>query len=269
LESDAQSETLTLDLRMSHTSQLPNLIARLERIEPKGPCVLAFDGDGTLWSGDVGEDFFHFAIARQLIRSAALPALNDLARAHQVPLHAEPNAQALALFGAFTNGRLPERTACEMMAWCYAGWSPAALLQQIQTALVEQRLADRYFSPLRDVLSWARARGHRPVVVSASPHPVVVEAVRHLGFEAEDVAAGEMHAHEDLYTTAFKYPLPYADTKVSALKRLAQDLPILAAFGDNVFDLEMLREALVPVAVRPKAILTARLSELAEYALLA
>jgi phosphatidylglycerophosphatase C len=254
---------------MLRSTAVSDLIARLDQTMPSAAAILAFDGDGTLWSGDVGEEVFRAAISNGWLQAAALPDLNQVAERYQLPVYNEANAQASGLFRAFEAGRLPERVACEMMAWCYAGWAPAELAPRIESALVDERLTERYFTPLLEILRWARERGHRTVVVSASPYPVVVAATQALGFAATDVAAGEIDTHEDLYTTRFKYPLPYAETKVLALKRLAGELPVLAAFGDNVFDLEMLREARVPVAVRPKQVLAARLSELAEFALLA
>src|SRR5690349_14780355 len=37
--------------------------------------LLAFDADGTLWSGDVGNDLFLELLAAQAVRQAAYPAL--------------------------------------------------------------------------------------------------------------------------------------------------------------------------------------------------
>lgn len=241
------------------------LLERLAQADPGAPCVVAFDGDGTLWSGDIGEDVFRYAVSNQLIRAEALAPLQQLAAEHRIEPLPEPNQQALRLFEAFEAEQLPELAACEFMAWCYAGWEPAALAEQIRAALREVNLASRYFEPALGVADWARARGHRTVVVSASPHPVVAEAVEPLGFKPEQIAAGLPVINEQhRYDSTLSYPLPYANTKVTALRTLAGDAPILAALGDNVFDIEMLSTAAVAVAVRPKPRLKARLSELAD-----
>jgi phosphoserine phosphatase len=48
-------------------------------------------------------------------------------------------------------------------------------------------------------------------------------------------------------------PIPYAAGKVHNLRaRIGETRTLVAAFGDNAFDVAMLSQASVPVAVRPK-----------------
>ena len=48
------------------------LVLELERrLRADRPSALAFDADGTLWSGDVGEDVFRFAVERGRLRDQA------------------------------------------------------------------------------------------------------------------------------------------------------------------------------------------------------
>ena len=61
---------------------------------------------------------------------------------------------------------------------------------------------------------------------------------------------------------ALAAPVPYAGEKPSALSRATGGRGILASFGDNVFDIELLRAARLAVAVRPKPGLRARLHDL-------
>ena len=56
--------------------------------------------------------------------------------------------------------------------------------------------------------------------------------------------------------------VPYAEAKLTAGRALFGDARWLAAFGDNVFDIEMLTTAEVGIAVRPKPRLEQRLAEL-------
>jgi phosphoserine phosphatase len=56
--------------------------------------------------------------------------------------------------------------------------------------------------------------------------------------------------------------LPYGAGKCVAGRALLVGSHWLGAFGDNVFDLEMLLEAELGVAVRPKPALRARLAEI-------
>jgi phosphoserine phosphatase len=57
-------------------------------------------------------------------------------------------------------------------------------------------------------------------------------------------------------------PIPYAGGKVANLRaRLGPTRPLYAAFGDNAFDIALLSEAFIPVAVRPKPRLRERAGE--------
>ena len=56
-------------------------------------------------------------------------------------------------------------------------------------------------------------------------------------------------------------PIPYGEGKVHGLRARMGATPLLAAFGDNAFDVAMLRSARIPVAVRPKERLLARSHE--------
>jgi phosphatidylglycerophosphatase C len=57
-------------------------------------------------------------------------------------------------------------------------------------------------------------------------------------------------------------PVPYAENKLTAGRALFGDARWLAAFGDNVFDVDMLTTAEVGVAVRPKPRLERELAAL-------
>jgi phosphatidylglycerophosphatase C len=56
-------------------------------------------------------------------------------------------------------------------------------------------------------------------------------------------------------------PIPYGAGKVMHLRAKLGARPLYAAFGDNAFDVAMLREARVPVAIRPKPRLVERAGE--------
>ncbi|HQP37486.1 MAG TPA: haloacid dehalogenase-like hydrolase, partial [Polyangiaceae bacterium] len=64
-------------------------------------------------------------------------------------------------------------------------------------------------------------------------------------------------------------PIPYGPGKVHALRDADPDFRIAAAFGDNVFDLEMLQSSAIPIAVRPKTRLLERVGEVPGVRLLA
>ncbi|HEX7663055.1 MAG TPA: haloacid dehalogenase-like hydrolase [Polyangiaceae bacterium] len=245
-----------------------DLAAVLGRLEaacietPHG--VIAFDADGTLWSGDVGEDFFHALVARRAIKDYARDAL--VAEAHQhkikVELGASPTDVARALYDAYVEGRYPEERTCEMMAWACAGWDKAEIEKHCRGVVEVGRLTSRIHDEVYGVLQWARERGVRTLVVSASPREIVEVAVAKLGIAPEDVVASSSEYLKDKLTTQILRPIPYAEGKVTALRKIIGDLPLIAAFGDNAFDVALLAQARVAVAVRPKERLRARAHEL-------
>src|SRR5262245_49380326 len=65
------------------------LVERLDeelgRLASGGRTLVAFDADGTLWSGDVGIDIFEALMRVDGVREAARAALEAEARAHGLP----------------------------------------------------------------------------------------------------------------------------------------------------------------------------------------
>src|SRR5687768_6730399 len=85
--------------------------------------ALVFDADGTLWFTDVGDDVFRDALERDLLKDEAKAALQRMAARHGLEFDGSPTAIARRLRNAFRAGRLPERELCEVMTWCYAGFT--------------------------------------------------------------------------------------------------------------------------------------------------
>jgi phosphoserine phosphatase len=231
---------------------MDRVLIELERALRAGPGALAFDADGTLWSGDVGEDVFLQATQGRLLRPEAAPALTQMAAEFGVEQRSETNEQATTLYEAYRRGTLPETAACEMMAWAFAGWEEAELFELAETLLSRAELSARRFLPVHRAVDWARDQGLAAVVISASPDFVVRAATHTLGFTALTIAACQPRVVERILTTKLAAPLPYGEHKLTALARLLPGESLLGAFGDNSFDLPLLRAARVAVAVRPK-----------------
>jgi phosphatidylglycerophosphatase C len=239
------------------------LVSRLRELGGGPEHALAFDGDGTLWSGDVGEDMFNAALEQRLLKHEALGALQRVGAEHNIPLEADPNDMARSLFAGYQRGVLAEPLICEVMAWCFAGWSYADLVCIAERTLEQAALAQRLFTPLARVLSWARENQLRTVVISASPDFVVAAAARHWGFAPQELAAARAAQNDEgVLRDHMECPVPYASSKVDEARRLLGGRELLAAFGDNSFDLELLRSSRVPIATRPKPALSRRLGEL-------
>jgi phosphatidylglycerophosphatase C len=237
--------------------------ARLRALlaEP-GDGVMAFDADGTLWSGDVGEDVFHRAVKNEALHDAARPELARVAEQFGIASDGSASQIARRLFDAYLSGTFPERDTCAMMSWCYAGWSVPELRAYARHAFEETHLRGRLFRTLDFAFELAKQHGIRTLVVSASPQAIVEEAAAEWGIAAADVVACRPALDGERILPALAAPVPYAGEKPSALARTTGGRGILASFGDNVFDLELLRAARLAVAVRPKPGLRARLGDL-------
>jgi len=237
--------------------------AMLGETDPRS-AVLAFDGDGTLWSGDVGEDLFHAAMRESFLLNEVEPALIAEATRHELPLNGArgANAVAAALFAAYLDGRYPERETCAMMTWCYAGRELEAVESFARDVLRATALASRLHGELEPILEFAERAGLRCVLVSASPRMIVEPAAALRGFAPAVVAAATPAVANGRVLARLQAPVRYAEDKLTAGRALFGDARWLAAFGDNVFDIEMLTTAEVGVAVRPKPKLDAQLATL-------
>ena len=251
------------------TLSVDTLLPQLEALLPQaaGTASLAFDGDGTLWKGDIGEDFLHAMIEAGDIRPVAVDAMRAVARQAglAVPDRDAGVAVVRRLFDAYIAHQLAEDVICEVITWMCAGWRAEEVDRFAVEVLARRAFATRGHVELSRVLEWARGAGLRTFLVSASPRPIVEAAGAQLGFEARDILA--VTAAVDAFGVVrpeVVRPLPYGPGKASLLAtRLAQEGggALLAAFGDNVFDVPMLEAAELPVVVDPKPRLLAHLAE--------
>jgi phosphoserine phosphatase len=250
-------------LRESTVDEVIARIAEAARAAPGG--AIAFDGDGTLWSGDVGEDFFGAVIASGRITPRARGALAPDAREHGVSDDGSGEQIALRIHRAYLAGAFPEERVCEIMTWVVAGWTFGEVSGFCRELVTKVALADRLHPESLAVVRWADARGIPVHLVSASPRSIVLAAAAVVPVDPSRVVAAQearTEKEEDRVDAAVVRPIPYGPGKVTRLREQLGDRPLYAAFGDNAFDAPMLREAAVRVAVRPKPRLLERASEI-------
>jgi phosphatidylglycerophosphatase C len=234
--------------------------ARIEakvRARPGG--VIATDGDGTLWSGDVGEDFFLAFLDHGRVEPAAVDVLRRDALEHSLSDAGTGSDVARRIYAAYLEGAYPEERVCELMTWCFAGWTRAEAQSFARDVLDRSNLANRLHGELLTVLDRARASGVDTILVSASPFAVVREAGSRLGFDEASIVAALPRYRDDVMMAEVDRPIPYGPGKVTRLReRIGAERTLYAAFGDNLFDVPLLASAAVPVAVRPKTRLRER-----------
>lgn len=239
-----------------------DIIARLKSVRQPGPAALAFDADGTLWSGDVGEDTFECACRDDALKLDGRAALAKIATEHGVSSSGSTAHVAEALYAGYKAGVVTERLMCEVMTICYSGYTEDSLRELASGYLTSRGLPGRARTVLIDVIAWARREGIRCVVISASPTVIVKEGLRLAGIRVDDV--GGAVAKTDaagLILPEMAAPLPYGPQKCVVGQRLLEGFDWLASFGDNAFDVDMMCTARSAFAIFPKPALVARLSE--------
>ncbi len=215
--------------------------------------AIAFDGDGTLWSGDVGEDWFAAVLASGRVTEGARVALAREAVEHGLDATGGASHIAHAIHAAYLGGAFPEERVCEVMTWVTAGWTSEEQAAFAADVVREVGLAARLHEEAIAIVRWAGERGLPVHLVSASPRAVVLEAAKVVGIDPSRVVAAQEVVSGDRIEAAVLRPIPYGPGKVTRLREQLGERPLHAAFGDNVFDAALLREATVRVAIRPKA----------------
>jgi phosphatidylglycerophosphatase C len=241
-------------------------IARLDAIlaslvRAPSETLLAFDADGTLWSGDVGIDNFEALLARGAILPAALATLRDEARSSGLPLVDDPTAQARILYEAYARGAYPEESAFRAMACAFSGYRADAVRKFAIEVAAASGLGARLHPELGPIVNWAARRGVGRYVVSASHAIVVKSCVELLGLPIDGVFAMSQAEENGLLVARLEEPVTYGAGKTKALHAGVAGKTLLGAFGDSAFDLHLLCGARLAVAVRPKPELRRRAAE--------
>jgi phosphoserine phosphatase len=235
-------------------------IEQLSRAQPGG--LVAMDADGTLWDGDVGEDLFHAFLRHGRVEPAALDVIQEQARCHELSDAGSGPDVARRIYAAYLEGRFPEERVCELMTWCFAGWTRTEVRAFARDVVQGGNLPSRLHEEVVWLLERARAAGVDTFVVSASPVDVVVEAAVRIGFREDHVVAARPRWAGEVMLPDVERPIPFGDGKVLRLREQAGPKRTLyAAFGDNAFDVALLSSACVGVAVRPKPRLRQRSHE--------
>lgn len=245
------------------TATVEEVIAAIDEAAAKEPGgALAFDGDGTLWSGDIGEDFFDAVLKRgphevtrdALAREAAEAGIVSTGTAGEI---------AHALHAAYLGGSFPEERICEIVAWIAAGWTLDELDAFCAEAVVAWGLKARLHREAITIVEHARRASIDVFLVSASPLRIVLAGARVVGIDlAKVTAVRERVSAAGVVECGVHRPITYGEGKVTNLRALlGPTRKLYAAFGDNAFDVALLNAAEHRVAIRPKMRLLERRSE--------
>jgi phosphatidylglycerophosphatase C len=234
---------------------------------PTAPCapnpnvMLAFDADGTLWSGDVGNDLFHALIDAQAVRKAAYGALVREAEAYGLAYSENAVEVAQMLFQACEAGQYPEDRCFAMMAWVFAGFTLQDTVAFSRDVARETNLEARLHRFLDPIFDWARNENVPVWVVSASPKWMVEIGAAMFGIPNDQVIGMTPVIKNGTILPELDGLPIYGPNKPLMLREMCPRGSLLGGFGDSSYDVPLLKMAHVPVAVRPKQGLVACLRD--------
>lgn len=205
-----------------------DFVASVLRLNPK---VAAFDCDGTLWSGDAGEGFFSWSMQQGMVSE-------EIAR------------WARARHADYKAGNVAEEIMCGEMCTMYHGLRE----EDIQRATDEYfviGIAPGIFPEMRELVERLRAAGTDVWAVSSSNHWIIRSAMRLFGIPPDRVLAAEAVVENGIIADRLMR-VPSGPGKPEALREVLSAPPD-CAFGNSVWDQEMLAMVKRPFAINPSA----------------
>jgi phosphoserine phosphatase len=200
--------------------------------------VAAFDCDGTLWSGDAGEGFFTWSMQRGMVSE-------------------EKARWARARHADYRAGLVDEDVMCGEMCTMYYGLREEDL-QRATDEFFEIGIAPSVFPEMRELVRCLLTNGTDVWAVSSSNHWIIRSAMRMFGIPPDRVLAAEAVVRNGVILDDL-VRVPSGPGKPEALLE-ALSAPPDAAFGNSIWDREMLEMARHPFAINPNS----RLREIAE-----
>lgn len=217
--------------------------------------VLACDGDGTLWRPDLGDRFVLEWLQSGRVGPAGRAALVRLCRRHGLSGGVGENGLTEGVLREWRAGRLAPWLALEAGLCLLAGATVAEL--RAHGAAVVAAAEPALLPAWGRLAAWAERRGVAVHVVSAGDQAVAEVAAARLGIPPERVHATRGAVAAGRLTGAPAGPLPVGPGKVAVLRAAVGSAPLVAAFGDDLPDRDLLEHARLGVAVSPRPALRA------------
>ena len=193
------------------------------------PRVAAFDCDGTLWSGDVGEGFFAWELQQGIVSEAIAKSMR-------------------ARYADYKAGRVSEDDMCGEMVTMHKGM-PESALMRATSDYFENSFPGHIFPEMRELVERLQQGGCDVWAVSSSNEWLIRAGMKHFGIADNRLLAASVEIEDGIITDRI-VRLPSGPGKPRALRDVgAKDID--AAFGNSRWDTEMLAMAKHAFAVNP------------------
>jgi len=198
------------------------------RLQPR---IAAFDCDGTLWSGDAGEGFFSWEMKQGLLSE-------------------EIQRWARTRYTDYKAGKVSEGVMCGEMATMNHGLRDD-VLQEAANRYFSEGIAHGIFPEMQELVHRLRDSGCDIWAVSSSNQWVIRAGMRHFGIPWDRILTAEAAVENGIIVDRL-VRIPNGPGKAEAIREVVPGIPE-CAFGNSIWDREMLQLAKHPFAINPNA----------------
>ena len=213
------------------TDLTPRQIQFIENVRTLKPRIATYDCDGTLWSGDAGEGFFSWELAPE-----------------QKLVSEEIKSWARSRYAAYKAGQVAEDVMCGEMVTMHRGLQEEEV-QQAADAYFAQAIAPNIFPEMRELVERLRAAGCDVWAVSSSNQWIIRTGMTHFGIPQNRILAAEVAVQSGIITDRL-IRVPSGPGKPAAIRSVLNSAPD-CAFGNAIWDREMLAMSKHPFAINP------------------
>ena len=203
-----------------------NFIASVLGLHPK---VAVFDCDGTLWSGDGGQDFLYWEARERLISKSVAD-------------------WALPRYAEYKLGKVDEEIMCGEMVTLHAG-IPVAKIEEAAERFFRAEIEKRIFPEMQKLVHTLAAQSCEIWAVSSTNNWVIEAGVRRFGIPKERVLAASVVCEDGIATDRL-IRVPTDEGKAAVIREVIKRVPD-AVLGNSIHDAAMMELAKHPFAVNP------------------
>jgi phosphoserine phosphatase len=196
------------------------------RLQPR---TATFDCDGTLWSGDAGEGFFSWELEQGLVSE-------------------EIRRWARSRYAEYQAGKVPEEVMCGEMVTMHRGLREE-IVQHAADIYFPQGVAPNIFQEMHELVRRLRDSGCDIWAVSSSNQWIIRAGMRYFDIPQNRILAAETAVEQGTIIDRLVW-VPSGPGKAEAIREVITGAPD-CAFGNSIWDREMLAMSKHPFAINP------------------